>query len=78
MNYRRRAILTERMERLKMYPSANQVRGELTPVEKSALAPVMLAIRRALAQFQAEPRVRVELSRSEALALSYALDWTIP
>lgn len=78
MNHRRRAILTGRMERLKIYTSANQARGELTPVEQTALAPVILAIRRALAQFQAEPRVRIELSRSEALALSYALDWTIP
>lgn len=74
MTVRRNAILTERLERLKLNPKAKTAQGELTPVEKIALAPVMLAVRRAMEQFGVPETVRIELSRSEALAIAYAFE----
>jgi hypothetical protein len=62
------------MERLKLYPLANPSRGELTPAEKTALAPVILQVRRALDQFGQPEIVRIELSRTDALAFSYAFE----
>jgi hypothetical protein len=74
MNARRKSILTDRLERLKLSPSAKSPRGELTPAEVAAIKPVLLVIRRSLEQFGQASPVRIELSREEALALSYAFE----
>jgi hypothetical protein len=67
----RNALLTIRMNRLQ---NRKAPMGELTPAQKTALSPVMKAVRGSLEQFAPLKVPPVELSRSECLALMYAFE----